>query len=224
MNGAPWCAMFDSYVSHHSGNPLPKIRTSKGYAYTPDLKAYALSSGQWKAVSSSYRPKESDQVLFSFGGKRIDHVERVLGLLNDGRVATVGGNVNNRVAESNRRSGIVGYVSVDYISVPSTIDVKALRRLAAAKLRQQYGATQNMGGNHPFCCEVVALQESLNLAANGGLTVDGVYGESTIQAVLRFQRWMNALGANITDFPGASGTLTRFYLCHALENIRDGKS
>ncbi|HRC95755.1 MAG TPA: CHAP domain-containing protein [Coprothermobacter proteolyticus] len=231
MNGVPWCAIFDSYASYHSGNPLPAVRTSKGYAYVPDLQAYAQRTGQYRTRGSGYSPKPGDRVLFNFGGRRVDHVAIVKQNLGGGRILTIEGNTNaagsrtgGSVLEKVRVSGIAGYVDTDVISVPGNVDGGSLRRLIAAKVREQYGATPNMGGGHPNCCEVVALQQALNIVTGANLATDGKYGDSTIQAVLNFQRFMNAVGANIKDFPGASQEGTRWWLCAALQNIRDGKT
>lgn len=121
MNRAPWCAMFDSYVHHKSGNPLPRIRTSKGYAYVPDIQNYAKRTGQWQSVYG-YSPKPGDHVLFSFGGRRADHVGIVLENLGGGRVLTIEGNTNGQgsrtggsVLKKVRRARIIGYVSIDVI-------------------------------------------------------------------------------------------------------------
>lgn len=229
LNGQPWCAIFDSYASFHSGNPLPRIRTDKGYSYVPDLQNYARDTGQYQPRSSGYTAKPGDRVMFSFGGSRVDHVAIVKAYIGNGRILTHEGNTNaagsrtgGSVLEKIRSSNIVGFVSVDIVRPQSNIDGGSLRRLAAAKLREQYGATPDMGADHPNCCEVVALQQSLNLVTGANLTVDGKYGPATIKAVLNFQLFMNAAGATIKDFPGASGPGTRWTLCLCLQNIRDG--
>lgn len=231
MNGVAWCAIFDSYCSYFSGNPYPAIATTKGYAYCPDLQNYAQRTGQWKPRSSGYTPKMGDRVLFSFGGERADHVAIVKSFLGGGKILTIGGNTNGAgsrtggsVLEKVHSSSILGFVSVDTHGGNPNADWAALRRLLAAKLREQYGATPDMGGGHPNCCEVVALQQSLNLVSDGpDIPTNGIYDDTTINAVLNFQRFMNGLGAKITDFPGASGPGTRWWLCTCLQNIRDGK-
>ncbi|HPT61510.1 MAG TPA: CHAP domain-containing protein [Bacillota bacterium] len=231
LNGQPWCAIFDSYVSSASGNPLPPIATSKGYAYVPDLEDYAKSTGQWRPRGSGYTPKPGDRVLFSFGKRRADHIGIVRNYVGGGRVATIEGNTNGAgsrtggsVLEKVRSSNILGFVDVRVNAPAQVIDYSGLRRLLAAKLREQYGATPDMGGGHPSCCEVVALQQSLNLVANANLNTNGVYDDATILAVANFQKFMNGLGAKITDFPGASQAGTRWWLCTALQNIRDGRA
>lgn len=229
MNPAAWCAIFDSWVSHHSGNPLPHIRTSKGYAYTPDLQSYARRTGQLK--SAGYNPSPGDKVLFSFGGQRVDHVGIVgeRGRLRDGRIHTIEGNTNaagsrtgGSVLEKYRGSNIVNIVAVK--AKVEAIDWAALRRLAAAKVREQYGAAPNMKQGHKACCEVVALQQALNLVSGVGLVEDGQYGPKTTRAVANFQKWMNALGAGIKDPAGQAHEGTRWWLCMALQSIRDGKA
>lgn len=231
MNGVAWCAIFDSWVSAMSGNPLPAIRTSKGYAYVPDMQAHAQATGQWKPRSSGYTPKGGDRILFSFGGSRADHVGIVKAYLGGGRVLTIEGNTNaagsrtgGSVLEKVRSSSILGYVAVDY-NLPTGAPPINLRRIAAEKLRTDFGKCPNMGGGHPNCCEVVSLQQSLNLIFNKTMVAtDGVYGDATINAVLTFQKFMNGLGCKINDFPGACADGTRWWINVALENIRDGKT
>lgn len=119
LNYNPWCAMFDSYCSAKSGNPLPPIRTSKGYAYVPDLWNYAKWMGQLRRPSG-YNPKPGDRVMFSFGGRRPDHVGIVIENLGGGRVLTIEGNTNGAgsrtggsVLKKVRKSNIIGYASID---------------------------------------------------------------------------------------------------------------
>jgi hypothetical protein len=225
----PWCAIFDSWASYHSGNPLPRIRTSKGYAYVPDLVDYAKRFGQWRSRQSNYQAKPGDRVIFSFGGERADHIGTVTQWLGNDTVRSIEGNTNGSgsrtggmVLEKTRRSGIIGYVSVDI--PPRNINWAALRRMLAAKLREQYGACPNMTGGHGNKCEVVALQQSLNLVSGAGLKEDGVYGPTTVKAVYNFQLFMNRVGANIKDYPGAAMEGTRWWICMCLQNIRDGKA
>lgn len=121
----PWCAMFVSWCFTFGGSPLPPIRTSKGFAYCPDIVAFAKANGIWHDASSTYRPKRGDIVLFDFPGdgvNRPSHVEIVLAYLGVGRVQTLGGNTmsgggrdGGSVVIHNRSvaGGIIGYVSVE---------------------------------------------------------------------------------------------------------------
>lgn len=117
MDGVAWCAIFMSWVFWHAGHPLPRIATAKGFAYVPDVVAYAKRHGQWR--SASVRPEPGWLVVFSMGGRRPDHVGIVARVLPDGRVETVEGNTNGAgsrsggaVLRKRRKARIIGYVAV----------------------------------------------------------------------------------------------------------------
>lgn len=114
MDGAPWCAMFVSWVFWHAGSPLPAIRTKRGFAYVPDARDWAQRNGCWKRGN----PQPGDLVLYSFGGYRPDHVGIVDHLIPGG-VAAIEGNTSGTnprmggmVALMHRRTRIVGYVDI----------------------------------------------------------------------------------------------------------------
>lgn len=117
MNGAPWCAIFVSWVFWHAGTPLPPIRTKKGFAYVPDVQAWAQANGCWR--TRSYRPSPGDLIVYSFGGSRADHVGIVELVLPDGRYQTIEGNTSGSnprmggmVDRMRRRSNVLGFVEV----------------------------------------------------------------------------------------------------------------
>lgn len=104
------------------------------------------------------------------------------------------------------------------------VDWAAVRRYAAGYMLPWMQAMPNLDGNSRDKGQIGVLQKSLNVATGSKLKEDGIYGPATINAVLNFQKFMNALGANIKDFPGAAHEGTRWWLCTALMNIRDGKA
>jgi hypothetical protein len=123
----PWCAMFVSWVFAHAGHTLPRIRTSKGFSYCPDIVNWAKKNGVWHASGSGYKPKRGDIVLFDFIG-RPSHVGIVTGVLPDGRIATIEGNTNGsgsrdggRVMRHNRsaKGSTIGFVEVDGLKKPA---------------------------------------------------------------------------------------------------------
>jgi hypothetical protein len=125
MNGAAWCAMFVSWVFWHSGNPLPKITTSKGFAYVPEVVRYGQETGTFHRGVAGIRP--GDVIVFWFT-TRPDHVGIVGpgGLMSDGRVHTYEGNTNGggsrtggQVMQLYRRSKIYGYVRVTPKNTPT---------------------------------------------------------------------------------------------------------
>lgn len=71
MNGAPWCAMFCSWVFEKAGCPLPKIQTGapSGAAYCPYIEQYARKYRQWQ-----HTPRPGDLALFSFGKNLAVHI------------------------------------------------------------------------------------------------------------------------------------------------------
>jgi hypothetical protein len=103
------------------------------------------------------------------------------------------------------------------------IDWAAVRRYAAAVLLPQVQSLPNLNGNSPNGNQVKILQKTLNFIGGAGLKEDGNYGPATGNAVLNFQRFMNALGAGIKDFPGAAHEGTRWWLSIGLMNIKNGK-
>jgi len=99
-----------------------------------------------------------------------------------------------------------------------------VRQLGAAFLLPTVKGLPDLDGNSRGL-RVVVLQRALNIVTGAKLEEDGVYGPSTIKAVLNFQNWMNNQqpGA-IKDFPGAAHRFTRWFLIAALQQIVDGKA
>lgn len=236
MNGVAWCAIWVSWVFWHAGYGLPNsIRSAKGFAYCPDIVTWAQKNGTWRRAGS-YRPKRGDIILFSFGGKRADHVGIVQGVLPDGRIHTLEGNSNaggsrtgGSVVELYRRTGILGYVVVEDIQKPAEIDWAAVRRLAAGQLRNSMGEQPSLPEGEGYSLRHVLAQNVLNFLSGANLTIDGIYGEATAKAVLNFQAFLKIPVAippvpGTSDFPGAIGDVTRFVLCVALDRIRDGQA
>lgn len=229
MNGVAWCAMYQSWVFWHSGNPLPKITTAKGFAYCPELERYGRETGTWHSGTSGI--KRGDLLLFSFGGVRADHVALVQGVLPDGRIHTIEGNTNaggsrtgGGVYELYRRSGIRGYVRVTP-KPPQNIDWAALRRWVAADLYNGVVQLPTMWlNNTPSPLYVVTLRRALNLVLNEDLPVDGIYDADQDWQVQRFQKGVNKLRpGTITENLGTFGPQTKWMLATALDNIAHGR-
>lgn len=100
----------------------------------------------------------------------------------------------------------------------------AVRRYAAAVLLPQVQGLPNLNGNSTNRSQIIILQKALNFVGGAGLKEDGVYGPATGNAVVNFQKFMNALGAKIKDYPGAAHEGTRWWMSVALKNIKDGKA
>lgn len=212
MNGVAWCAIFVSWVFHHAGYPLPPIRTSKGFAYCPDIVRWAKDNKCWE--DASVRPKPGWIILFDFPGdgvNRPSHVGIVQGVLSDGRIVTVEGNTNGaggrtggRVMEHYRSvsGGIIGYVRVADTAIkpvtprPTPAPVRNLR----------------LGDSG---ADVRWAQATLNsLGAKPRLKVDGDFGPATERAVRWFQTFARSMqqvsGARpLIEVDGVIGPATR---------------
>lgn len=229
MNGAPWCAMYVSWVFWHSGNPLPKITTKKGFAYCPELERYGRETGTYHSGTRGI--KRGDIILFSFGKTRADHVAIVQGVLPDGRIHTIEGNTNaggsrtgGGVYELYRRSGIKGYVSVAP-KPRKDIDWAALRRWLAADLYNGVTQLPTMWlNNAPSPLYVITLRRALNVVLGESMPDTGAYSAEVDWQVQRFQKNVNKLkpGA-ITENLGTFGPQTKMYLAQALTNIANGR-
>jgi hypothetical protein len=121
MDGVPWCAIWLSWVFWHSGNPLPRITTAKGFAYVPEVVRYGQETDTWRRGAEGIAPGDIAVWWFPGGPDRPNHVSIVAerGLLPDGRIHTLDGNSNvagsrtgGGVVELHRRTGFHGYVRV----------------------------------------------------------------------------------------------------------------
>ena len=121
MDGVAWCAIFVSWCFWHSGNPLPRVTTAKGYAYVPEIVRYGQESGTWHSGLRDVAPGDILVWKFATGPNRPNHTSICgeKGLLPDGRVHSLDGNSNSggsrtggMVAELYRRTGAYGYVRV----------------------------------------------------------------------------------------------------------------
>lgn len=112
---APWCAAFVQYVSDCAAdaldvsNPLDDVKLE---AYVQSYHDWANAGGKIVDVAQA---QAGDLILYSFGGKRFDHIGIVLRPLSGGKVAAVEGNTSPGVgasAEERERDGDGVYVKV----------------------------------------------------------------------------------------------------------------
>jgi peptidoglycan hydrolase-like protein with peptidoglycan-binding domain len=109
MDGAPWCAMFCSYLFWKIGNPLPPIQSAKGSAYCPHFVSHYRGIGRFDK-----NPMMGDLVLFDF---RRDGVSEHIGIVERverGTIHTIEGNTstknNANGGEVMRRQRIMGNI------------------------------------------------------------------------------------------------------------------
>lgn len=74
---AAWCATFWSWCVFMANAACP-ASTAKGFAYVPSGTTWAKNNGLWKPHVPGRRVGDpGDGAVFSFGGKRPDHIEMV---------------------------------------------------------------------------------------------------------------------------------------------------
>jgi CHAP domain len=104
--GAPWCAYFVSWAARQAGEPIGT--GGEGLGSVSAIWSWAQSTGRAVANGPGVLPKPGDLIVFGD-----QHVGIVREVLPDGRIATVEGNYDNRVAANVRSAGeATGYVSM----------------------------------------------------------------------------------------------------------------
>ncbi len=104
--GAPWCAYFASWAARQAGEPLGPA--GEGLGSVSEIWSWAQSSGRAIPNGPGVVPQPGDLIVF--GG---EHVGIVRELLPDGRIATIEGNYENKVAANVRSAGeATGYVNM----------------------------------------------------------------------------------------------------------------
>ena len=104
--GAPWCAYFVSWAARQAGEPIGP--NGAGLGSVSEIWSWAQSTGRAVANGPGVVPRPGDLIVF--GG---EHVGIVREVLPDGRIATIEGNYENKVAANVRSaSEATGYVSM----------------------------------------------------------------------------------------------------------------
>jgi len=234
VDNQAWCGSFTDWVLRRAG-----LTGEPSSIWTPSgLIAYRRLG---RAIDRNGPVAPGDIVYFDWGGttdaSKVDHVGIVVATRPDGLVETVEGNTSpsNQGSQSNGggvyrrvrpRHVIAGFGRPAYDAQPSqpsppppTPDqVAAFRRYAAAiNIRdlQKHSGVLRRGMQGPG---VLAVQRSLNLVANRGLSEDGQFGPATDRAVRDFQRFLG-LAAD-----GIVGPQTRGALTMALGRIERGQA
>lgn len=234
VNFLPWCGSFVKYVLDHVGvtgepSPVWTVGGVRGYR----------AAGRWNSRNSG-KALAGDPVFFDFGGSEIaekaDHVGFFIRYLPGGKhIETIEGNTSSGSRGSQSNGGgvyvrqrslgtVIGFGRPRYqAGQPAQVDWTALRRLVAAKVVSSCRELPDLDGSSAPSLYIVVLQQALNLASGANIAEDGIYGQATITAVLNFQTFMKNARCQMDDFPGAAHRFTRFWLCVALEKIRDGQ-
>lgn len=224
-NGVAWCSIFMSWLYWRVGSPIPPIQTSKGCAYVPTMVTHAISTGQWRP-RGTYTPKPGDMIVFQFT-TRPDHIGIVKAVLPDGRIWTIEGNTN---ATGSRTGGGVWEVYrstriLGFIETKPKANWFAIRRwIAGVVLGKTQGIRTDVPTENNYAMDIKTIQEALNIVKNAGLKVNGVYDAYTKLHMIDWQNKCRAMKLPINDAQGVFGDTSKWWLCVALQNIRDGKA
>lgn len=196
-NGQPWCACFASWVYRRNGINVVSVLAPTGSNpyYCPYLEAAAKAKGLWYTGT----PRPGDMVLY--GAAEAVHVEIVeQWIASTGRVQTIGGNTSDGLNGSPNNGGgvyrnirnpssaslpIRGYIRMP-TSVPTTLQVRGPFPLSTGHYFGVADASTTLDHNG------VAdnAQGVMQIQAEVGATVDGVYGASTETLVRKWQAAM----------------------------------
>ena len=106
MPGEPWCAYFASWAARQAGEPIGAA--GEGLGSVSSVWSWAQSAGRAVQNGPGVVPRPGDLIVF--GG---EHVGIVRGVLPDGRIETIEGNYENKVAANVRSAAeATGYVSM----------------------------------------------------------------------------------------------------------------
>lgn len=118
FDGAAWCDMFLSYCAWEAGGE-EGLDIVGEFAYTPHHASWFARNGRWGSTAT----RGSLGFVDWQGHKQIhgiDHVVLVLGTDSKGRIATIEGNTEDKVAYRKRERNIfVGFGYPKYDKIPS---------------------------------------------------------------------------------------------------------
>lgn len=230
MDGVAWCAIFVSWCYASAGTPLA-ISTSRGYSLVQAATDWAKRNGLWRPAHTTPQRGWIGQMRIPGGPPRDNHTFIVQGPI-DGGAWTIEGNTNGAgsrtggsVLEKHRRSHISGYIALPMAT--QAVDWKALRIFLAAKTLETLRGCPDLhkGENSLY---VAVYKSAFNIATGTNMVVEKGNPISTMStldlaaAQINHKRWMNSLGANITDPDGICGAGTRWWLAVGLDRIVKG--
>lgn len=172
FDGAPWCAMFVSWVYDSAGHPLGNVETPKGYKYCPSGFNF------WKANNRlTDNPKPGDIVLFDWNGDgTCEHTGIFIRWIEEGKTfASWEGNtsVNNDsdggevMLRTRKKSTVKAFVDTGLFNDVVVQPPRALKRGDSGT-------------------EVTRVQKTL-YDLGYEMVVDGDFGPGTEAAVKKFQ-------------------------------------
>lgn len=180
----PWCMTCVDWCANEAGilNQITKTASCGAQA------TYAQKTGRWhwstKGISAG------DIVIYSLSSAH-DHTG-IVTAVNQTTINAVEGNTGDKVKATTRnKSCIYGYIRLTFDAEPKGNDVIRRGQEEANKFVRKFQiATDGERGPDTRKKSVMVLQTALNKDYNSGLTVDGILGTNT----------KNALGKHYVEF------------------------
>lgn len=171
-NGQPWCATFVWWCMQTAGVPSDKYPR-----VTYATRDWFRSRGLWHD-RGTYTPKPGDYVAF---GSAPDHCG-IVWTVSGGSFTTIEGNSSDSVKSNSytiNNAYVMGFGEIQYNAAAQSVD-KANPGSPYAIPSGNIGVGSSGDGTR-------WIQTALNNLIGAGLAVDGVFGNGTKNAVIRFQ-------------------------------------
>lgn len=189
-NGVYWCAIFISWIFNKAfGKTKAKELLCGGFSASCETLRQQFVKAK-KYTNGKVTPKKGYVIFFSgtrhSGANHIGIVTKVA----DGRVHTAEGNTSGGSTVIDNGGGVVyksypigydkilGYGKPSYDKESSSSTTTTTTKLTTPQPTLKKGVSG---------AAVKTLQKCLNKAIKAGLTVDGIYGDATCNAVKKFQ-------------------------------------
>lgn len=193
LNGAPWCVIFIWYIFREAGASSLFYDGGK-VASCSSVMSFAQKKKQW--VTSGYQP--GDLVIFDFPntGAETDHIGIVKKVSNKVLI-TIEGNTSPDDKGSQSNGGmvcekersvdlVIGAYRPNYEGSSQSTPTKTTGAKTVNVEAPQIGSGAKGNG-------VIALQALLNEFIDAKLSVDGIYGSKTKEAIKKYQELYPAI-------------------------------
>lgn len=168
--GTAWCGIFVSWVFNEANANDLFLAKKKNPAYVPNIDKWGINNG---LIVNKNNGKEGDIIIFDWGndGTR-DHVGLIVSKNKNGTYNTIEGNTSGGKVDTRLRykSEILHLIRPKYDEEP-----KGKLNLKRVLKRGSTGTA------------VKNLQKALNKDLGTKLKIDGIFGNSTYKAVLKYQ-------------------------------------
>lgn len=194
MNGVFWCAIFISWIFNKAfGKAKAKELLCGGFSASCETFRQQFIKAD-KYAGGKITPKKG-YIIFFVGTRHngANHIGLVY-KVESGRVYTIEGNTSGGSTVVDNGGGvayksyIIGYEKILGYGKPSYDNNTSSSTASTSSASIKLSAPKPILKKGISGAAVKALQKCLNKAIKTGLTIDGVYGDATYKAVVKFQK------------------------------------